>query len=547
MFGQGTLDSDRASRILGQRQFEDRSWSNDGRETVRLVDRETVSARVLEDLQPGTAWLRVPPVKRKRARVECVRVALPAPLPLGAARGSLELGTPTESLVGTLAASVGTPDSAGPTVSPLPADKAAALQRVRELVQVRGEDECWRIVWPEGVKGTDDRGRPRIKVSGRYVKTYQLVYEETNGELGEDEGLDHTCHNLMCHNLRHLEGVSSEENTRRRHESARRRERARANGSELNAELAIAAVEQASPADPAGAVSTDAGLFNVALFAGIDRPAVEQKTLSLDELRQMLGKFEILADKRRGRCWSPTRFADGASSRGNAGVREVSALVFDVDRVPPDPERLDGVYWLGHAPWSHRPEQPKWRVIIPLATPVSATNWRDVWQHARAALCPEADPASKDPSWAYWLPSHSGGVTAKATCHDGPLLNASTLPRPPEPERPELQHTPSVRVVRRTPDSDRRRGEGYMDSVIASLEAAMPGGRNAALNRAAWTLGRWVAAGALEQSEVEDELYAAAAANGIVAAYGDRQYWATIRSGLSAGLQQPIDLDADRR
>jgi hypothetical protein len=37
-----------------------------------------------------------------------------------------------------------------------------------------------------------------------------------------------------------------------------------------------------------------------------------------------------------------------------------------------------------------------------------------------------------------------------------------------------------------------------------------PGGRNAALNHAAWTLGRWIAAGALEQRDVEDALYAAA-------------------------------------
>jgi hypothetical protein len=67
---------------------------------------------------------------------------------------------------------------------------------VRGYVQARGEVECWLLVWPAGIKGTDDRGRPRVKVSGRYVKTYQLVYEEANGELGEDEGVDHTCHNL---------------------------------------------------------------------------------------------------------------------------------------------------------------------------------------------------------------------------------------------------------------------------------------------------------------------------------------------------------------
>jgi hypothetical protein len=85
-----------------------------------------------------------------------------------------------------------------------------------------------------------------------------------------------------------------------------------------------------------------------------------------------------------------------------------------------------------------------------------------------------------------------------------------------------------------------------MASVIDNLEATAPGGRNDALNRAAWTLGRWVAAGALEQRDVEDELYAAGEYNHLVADDGERQTWATIRSGLGAGLQQPIDLDADR-
>jgi hypothetical protein len=54
-----------------------------------------------------------------------------------------------------------------------------------------------------------------------------------------------------------------------------------------------------------------------------------------------------------------------------------------------------------------------------------------------------------------------------------------------------------------------------------------------------------VAAGALKQADVEDELYAAAEANGLVADDGQRQCWATIRSGLSAGLQEPIGRDTD--
>jgi len=86
-----------------------------------------------------------------------------------------------------------------------------------------------------------------------------------------------------------------------------------------------------------------------------------------------------------------------------------------------------------------------------------------------------------------------------------------------------------------------------MDGVIRNLEIATRPGRNNAFNGAAWTLGRWIAAGALEQAEVEDALYAAAVANGLVAEDGERQCWATIRSSSSAGLRKPVDLDADAR
>ena len=58
--------------------------------------------------------------------------------------------------------------------------------------------------------------------------------------------------------------------------------------------------------------------------------------------------------------------------------------------------------------------------------------------------------------------------------------------------------------------------------------------------------GHWIAAGVLEQAEVEDALYAAAVANGLADDDGERQGWATIRSGLSAGLQEPIDLRRNR-
>ena len=61
-----------------------------------------------------------------------------------------------------------------------------------------------------------------------------------------------------------------------------------------------------------------------------------------------------------------------------------------------------------------------------------------------------------------------------------------------------------------------------------------------AVSATAWTLGHWVAAGAIDRAAVEDALYAAAERNGLVVDDGERQCWATIRSGLSAGLLQPL-------
>ena len=185
---------------------------------------------------------------------------------------------------------------------------------------------------------------------------------------------------------------------------------------------------------------------------------------------------------------------------------------------------------------------------MPLTKPVPAKRWAEVWHRGRAALCPEADPSCKDPSRQYYLPSRPAGVAPERSYHPGPLLDPATLPElPPEPKRPEVPLLPAGTPLRQATGQDCERALAYMDGVLRNLAGATQPGRNNALNGAAWTLGHWVAAGALDQREVEDALYAAAEQNGLVADDGARQCWATIRSGLSKGLLRPIDLDADDR
>jgi hypothetical protein len=179
--------------------------------------------------------------------------------------------------------------------------------------------------------------------------------------------------------------------------------------------------------------------------------------------------------------------------------------------------------------WRGLPEHPRWRLVLPLAAPVPAAAWREVWQRARAALCPEADPQCKDASRQYYLPSHPPGVLPDVRYQEGPLLDAATLPElPPEPtSRPAMPLLPTTATPREPTQRERRGAVTYLRKVIATLEAAPAGGRNATLNGAAWTLGHWVAAGALDQADVEDALFAAAERNGLVSdpKDGPRKTW----------------------
>jgi Bifunctional DNA primase/polymerase, N-terminal len=84
-----------------------------------------------------------------------------------------------------------------------------------------------------------------------------------------------------------------------------------------------------------------------------------------------------------------------------------------------------------------------------------------------------------------------------------------------------------------------RYGAAALQREIGILAGTAPGGRNHALNRASFSLHQLVAGGELDGSDVERELLAATAANGLLADDGPRQVLATIASGRRAGLQNP--------
>lgn len=90
---------------------------------------------------------------------------------------------------------------------------------------------------------------------------------------------------------------------------------------------------------------------------------------------------------------------------------------------------------------------------------------------------------------------------------------------------------------------DTRRGEKWARSALASeaaiVASAMNGTRNTTLNNAALKLGHKVASGYLQAAEVETALMQAAHESGLTNEDGPEAVRATIKSGLTAGLQEP--------
>jgi hypothetical protein len=86
-------------------------------------------------------------------------------------------------------------------------------------------------------------------------------------------------------------------------------------------------------------------------------------------------------------------------------------------------------------------------------------------------------------------------------------------------------------------------GRGYggtaLDTETARVAGAPRGQRNHTLNCAAFSLGQLVAGGILDEGEVRRSLFDAATACGLVQEDGNDAVWATISSGLYAGLKQP--------
>ena len=114
------------------------------------------------------------------------------------------------------------------------------------------------------------------------------------------------------------------------------------------------------------------------------------------------------------------------------------------------------------------------------------------------------------------------------------LIQAAYEPKQRVPTSPPARKTP---VEKNSPYA-----LATLENEIKELALCCSGGRNTALNAAAFNLGALVAAGALSREQVESELYGACQQNGLIGDDGEQSFYKTLRSGIEKGMAHPREI-----
>lgn len=147
-----------------------------------------------------------------------------------------------------------------------------------------------------------------------------------------------------------------------------------------------------------------------------------------------------------GPLWSPTVYRDGCT-RSNEGVAALTAAVGDYDAGPAYElikGRLSRYEYVAHSTYSHRPNDPHYRVVLPFAQPVPSSLWDDVKARIDEHIFGrQTDQSTKDPCRVYFLPSCPARGARFAEHHRGELLDPLLLPSVSFPTHVVLDGTPT--------------------------------------------------------------------------------------------------------
>jgi hypothetical protein len=157
-------------------------------------------------------------------------------------------------------------------------------------------------------------------------------------------------------------------------------------------------------------------------------------------------------DKSRRELWSPVTYLPG-TTRGNRNVDQVTCLVVDMDGEAFDHARLDGLEYVAYTTWSHTPDDQHWHLVLPLAYPVPADRWHEVWTRLHERINVVGDPQTKDPARIFYRPQHKPLTTPDIKIGYGAFLD------------PQLEERFVARPVRRSnPRASQSRVKRYWES-----------------------------------------------------------------------------------
>ena len=178
------------------------------------------------------------------------------------------------------------------------------------------------------------------------------------------------------------------------------------------------------------------------------------------QLRDNLAKHQESETKDVG-LWSPTLYRDN-TTRGNKNVVSLSCFVLDLDGVQLEVAKpyLEPFDYFAHTTWSHSVERECWRVVLPFAQPVPASEWEATWYHLNGKLGNLSDSSTKDAARVWYLPSHQPGRDHDAFHHAGVLLDSFTA---------QPRQLSTVADVLEFWETRRRRGQRHETMLTSQL------------------------------------------------------------------------------
>jgi|GEM_PF-1858266 len=174
--------------------------------------------------------------------------------------------------------------------------------------------------------------------------------------------------------------------------------------------------------------------FSYALFKSEKDNTPQIRKATWPEFVWIMEQHNARKSKAGTKAFSPvTVLADAKRSKDN--VLTITMAVFDIDHgITPETvmEKLQGTAYFIHSTWSHTADNPSYRIVIPLTTPVTNADWPETWLKLNHLLGNINDAAVKDSSRLYYLPSHpEGRDDFFVKVGEGQFLDPNALPTLP--------------------------------------------------------------------------------------------------------------------